>query len=586
MGGHHDQPLAARVLLLWLAGSALLILTNFAALSAVHWPDPDDQLRLLEVRSWLAGQSWFDVHQYRIAPPQGVAMHWSRLVDVPLAAVILMLTPLLGQSMAETVAAIAVPLLTLGCLLWLVCRLTARFLDREAAMLAGLLCLVAAPLALQFRPLRIDHHGWQMVAALLAITGLFARDPRKGGWITGGALALWLNISIEGLPLAAVIIGVLALRWLRDPAQRWGFVQAMMALAGGSLLLFLGTRGLSDLGNHCDAIAPVHLALFVWGALGAQLLAVANPARTWVLLAGLAGIAGGAFAILSLLAPQCAGGAFVALDPLVREFWYQSVTEGLPVWRVSLGSAAQLLGPVLLGGVGLGLQLLRSRGEVRLRWIELGLVLLAASLITLLVMRAGGVAAAIAAIPAAGLLQRGLMKARSLRQPLWRVLATLLVLALMAPGIWLAMALGQFRPSPLAQAQAKDAIFTTCEISQAAPQLASLPTGTIFAPIDIGPDLLLTSPHNVIATGHHRGSAGMQAVIAGFLAEPSAARGIIAARGADYVALCPGLIEPQNYRKAAPHGLAARLLAGQAPDWLEPLPRSAGSALLLWQVKP
>jgi len=42
------------------------------------------------------GRSWFDVHQYRIAAPEGVPMHWSRLVDIPIVGMVLLLRPLLG----------------------------------------------------------------------------------------------------------------------------------------------------------------------------------------------------------------------------------------------------------------------------------------------------------------------------------------------------------------------------------------------------------------------------------------------------------------------------------------------------------
>lgn len=35
------------------------------------FPDPDDAMRLVQVRDWLAGQSWFDVTQYRLSPPAG-----------------------------------------------------------------------------------------------------------------------------------------------------------------------------------------------------------------------------------------------------------------------------------------------------------------------------------------------------------------------------------------------------------------------------------------------------------------------------------------------------------------------------------
>ena len=46
---------------------------------------------------FLAGQSWFDVTQYRSNPPIGAPMHWSRLVDVPIAGLILLLAPFVGK---------------------------------------------------------------------------------------------------------------------------------------------------------------------------------------------------------------------------------------------------------------------------------------------------------------------------------------------------------------------------------------------------------------------------------------------------------------------------------------------------------
>jgi hypothetical protein len=69
-------------------------------------------MRLQQVRDWLAGQSWFDVTQYRVDPPHGLPMHWSRLLDVPLAAVILLVRPFAGQPAGELAACIVVPFFT------------------------------------------------------------------------------------------------------------------------------------------------------------------------------------------------------------------------------------------------------------------------------------------------------------------------------------------------------------------------------------------------------------------------------------------------------------------------------------------
>src|SRR5262245_57481523 len=61
----------------------------------------DDAMRLVQVRDLLGGQAWFDLTQYRLSPPDGVVMHWSRLIDLPIAILIrageLILSPAMAQ---------------------------------------------------------------------------------------------------------------------------------------------------------------------------------------------------------------------------------------------------------------------------------------------------------------------------------------------------------------------------------------------------------------------------------------------------------------------------------------------------------
>src|SRR5438874_10481345 len=51
--------------------------------------DTDSAMRLVQVRDLLHGQNWFDIVQHRMNAPYGLAMHWSRLVDAPLALLML-----------------------------------------------------------------------------------------------------------------------------------------------------------------------------------------------------------------------------------------------------------------------------------------------------------------------------------------------------------------------------------------------------------------------------------------------------------------------------------------------------------------
>ena len=71
--------------LMWVVAVSWLIYSRWPA---IHWltlNDTDDNMRYLQVRDWLAGQGWYDLRQYRLDPPAGFNIHWSRLVDLPIA---------------------------------------------------------------------------------------------------------------------------------------------------------------------------------------------------------------------------------------------------------------------------------------------------------------------------------------------------------------------------------------------------------------------------------------------------------------------------------------------------------------------
>jgi hypothetical protein len=76
-------------------------------------------MRLQQVRDWLAGQSWFDTRQYRVLPPEGISMHWSRYIDAGIAAILVPASWLLSPTGAEHAAVILWPTL-LACLMVLV----------------------------------------------------------------------------------------------------------------------------------------------------------------------------------------------------------------------------------------------------------------------------------------------------------------------------------------------------------------------------------------------------------------------------------------------------------------------------------
>jgi hypothetical protein len=94
MSLHRDSGFLKRLIPAFALVVFLLLLTSARSIVEHRFPDPDDALRLQQVRDWLGGQGWFDLTQHRLDPLHGgVPMHWSRLVDLPLAGVMLALRP-------------------------------------------------------------------------------------------------------------------------------------------------------------------------------------------------------------------------------------------------------------------------------------------------------------------------------------------------------------------------------------------------------------------------------------------------------------------------------------------------------------
>jgi len=581
-----------RVGVAWAIISALLILVNWGAITTWRFPDPDDTMRLIQVRDLLAGQSWFDVTQYRAdALGGGVPMHWSRIVDLPLALVILALTPFLGTASAEAAALVIVPLITLAAAMILAARIAWRLLGDQETTFTALIVALCVPVVFQLGPMRIDHHGWQLVCALAAVNGLMARSGVTGGRVIGASLATWLAISIEGLPLAAVVFAVLALRWLRDRRERVLLVSAIQSLALTSATLFLATRGFGDLATYCDAVSPLHVAMFAFGAVVLTILGRFEPIPLAMLIGGFGLAGGGALALMLYAAPQCVtGGGFSELDPLVHDFWYIDVREGMPVWHQSLKVALQYAITPLIGLFAAIQLAARSQDWLRAFWRDYAMVLGAAILVSLLVARAGAVACLLAAPPLAWQLNQWLRGIRTIERPLPRVGAMLAVACALLPTLPLALA-GLIMPARASEAASPlqhvvQLKMSDCRIEASSDILNALKPGEIYAPLDIAPKLLFLTHHSVPATGHHRGNGTMRLVIATALGSSDDARAALLERGSRYVAICPDLVEPQNYAFHAKDGFAADLREGRTPDWLQPVATAENTSFKLWRVLP
>ncbi len=575
-----DADLVVRATLAWLLMAAILLIAGLPAILDHRFNEGDDIMRLLEVRDWLAGQSWFDVSQYRIDAPYGAGMHWSRLVDVPLAVIIVLLSPIFGQPAAEHVAAVVVPLATLWLAVLLIGRIAWKICDEEATGLACLAAAIAAPLLHQMRPMRIDHHGWQIVLFMLSVNALMARDARRGGWILGGALALWLNISMEALPMVLVFGAILFVRWLRCWGDRLWLTSMLQALAAGSAALFLLTRGLTAGMPMCDAMAPAHIAALTIVALGATGLGRTETPRPWlftVLVLGTCAVTG--MVVLLQIAPQCAGGSFAGMDPLAHDIWLANVIESKPLWHHPVHLVAQILIPAFVGIV-VSLRLAARSAAWLHRWhLEYTALLLAALVMAVLLPRSSGMVAALAAVPIGIQMKQWLRQLRNLGRPGKQAMAMAGMVASLLPAMPLTL-LMQAAPS---HASVPPTVPSSCDVRDVLPALGDEPAN-ILAPIDMGPAIVLGSPHRVVATAHHRAHRGIGDTIRAFSGTQAEAHRILAKRRIGFVMMCPGQAEIGFYRRMDDTNFANGLSRGDTPDWLMPITHKGDQSVLVWRV--
>jgi hypothetical protein len=573
---------------LWLAATAAIAFPSinggvFDAMST------DDAMRLVEVRDWIGGQGWFDLFQYRLDPP-GTSMHWSRVIDAPLAALILLLRPLIGTHGAETVTLFLWPLLLFAAALAMVAAIARQMSSSVtySQITAVVLAVLSVPALIHFRPGAIDHHNAQIVLllALVLLTSQIEQSAVKAA--LGGLVAsLSLAIGIEMLPaIAATGVAVVGLFVWRGASVSRQVGAFGVALVASSLLLAPALLPLPSLALPvCDAFGGPVLLLAAGGGISLMIMVGIDRLHSTLhlrLATGAASAIALVGAFLSLFA-GCIASPYAQLDPLVTSLWVDKVVESM-----SLATMLQLAPQKVLGFYGFPLMtmgfasaaLIRSNPLVRFRWI-LGIMTLVALIGFSIWEMRGTAAASMLAAP---------IFAASLAI-LWPTLAPgrgLVLLALaVSPASFAALGLSAkplidliFKPQMTIAERSASACRTVSDVAS----MTQLPRGRVMAPIDLGPMILANTDHAVFAAPYHRNNDGNLAMLKLMLAPIPAARQILSDRRVDYVVICATAPE-QDVVKLAPDGLAARLGRGETPDFLERLDLDPTHKLSVWRVR-
>ncbi|QFT96440.1 hypothetical protein FIU85_03920 [Roseovarius sp. THAF8] len=566
--------------------------TGMAPIDTLSVSDNDDIMRFLMVRDWLAGQGWYDTTQYRMLPPEGLEMHWSRYVDLAIAAIILPLSLVMTEAQAAAVALVAWPTMLLLALIVLTGLAARRLFGGMAALVAVVAVLLWPPTGLTyFAPARIDHHNVQiLLTTLMLISVLWPGASARGGIVGGLAAALSLAVGLETMitiALAGLVLTVRAMM-LQDGAARHvaGFC---LALAWGATLFFMGQTAPGGwLVPRCDELSLPYLALAWTGAaicIGVVALSprLPNLALRVVLLVALA--AAGIVALSPLIGP-CASGPYDSLPQEVQDLITGRIIEARPtlpyLWEAN-GLGFRFVAPaamaVLLGSLTWGWQSLRGRAGAGTP-ARLGVLLLFGWLgvigalfqIRLVLMGAAAIPMLVGVVVAT-LLEWG---REGLFGRLGSVPALLVVvLTLMTPTLHGLAHGGGGAGATMTASGGQSVDADACRQPHILRSLNSVPEGVILSSSSYGPPLLLLTGHAALAGPYHRSADAIANGAVPFDGDEQTLRAALERTGADYLLLC----RDAHYGDGT--SFATQLARGLAAGGLMPVDGPAPELVLL-----
>jgi hypothetical protein len=582
----HQPNFAVLLLAAWLI-IAIELLVQYWTQTGVTLNDTDDAMRLVQLRAWLAGQGWFDLHEPRVQPPTGYDPHWSRLIDAGLAGVYLPLRLVFDAPLAERLMRAMWPML------WLVPTIAGsaatawRLAGREAALIVLMFAVLALPAFQQFAPGRIDHHNVQIAIAVLAVAATAWSDRAR--WCAGAAGALTgvgLAIGLEGVPFLVLCGAFFALRYILDRAagkllRAYGF-----AAAASTVLAFVVNVSPSQWSQSaCDTLAINSAAAVAVATLGLALVTLCRDHRMLARAVLVAMATLEAAAVFALTEPFCLLGPYAMMDPAVKPLWLAHVSEMQPLLSVFRENPLSGLAVSLFPAAGaIAMLALAASRDMRSDfgfWIA-GAALLLALAVTVAAVKGYSYAMWLAMAPVAAMALRlsALLRLRSL-VPRFIVGLLFAPAVLTAGAISVAEAAGWNRTDRPERPERQ-----ACFRSGSYGALAQLPTGLVVADIDYGPFILALTPHAVLAAPYHRLSPGVTQAHRVFASPPNQARRLLRRVHANYVVLCgsrPPADLPEAERSAS---LWSRLHAGEIPNWLVAEPSAPDSPLRIYRVRP
>ncbi len=587
--------------LYWLA-VALIIVKSLSDAFIMQSPSAqmwnDDLMRLVQVRNFLAGQGWYDVTQYRLGLEGGTVLHWSRLIDLPIAGLILFFDLFMSSKNAEITAGAVWPLFLLAIAIGLLTRISNAIGEKETGFASLYLGSFVIYMGGKFGVGSLDHHNVQIVFTLACLAAaLSSQTGYKAGIIGGLFAALSLVVGLEAIVYIALFCLAAALRWWWHGADRktatLGFSAGFFVTLIISFLAFWPETSKTDF--RCDALDEQLLLLAGFGSAGLFLIVpVLSNQSKMVRLIGLVSLGATTLIFGKLFAPDCLSNPMSQIYPDVRTYWLDRVNEAKPflVWLqdpANRSSFGQLLLPVIAVAY-LIFSIFKSQHKEEKLLLT---VLIAISwAISLYQVRASAFTD-IFIIPALALLLADSYKwYKSTNNSKIGIVFIVLIVALNSM-FWREL-ISEFTPKNDINASVSLVGANTsddeqlCLSSQLIEQLNAFEPGLIVSGTNFAPYILMETKHRVLASNFHRNHDGIQALVDFSKSDAAQAKEYLYSWNAKYVVLCTGIGDTWGQSLFAEEdGTIWPLLnAGTPPNYLTQVGEGTGILKIFQVNKP
>jgi hypothetical protein len=591
------QNLRNLVLIFWLIMIAILSITHLRTGLDYVGGDSDDVLRLVQIRDFLSGQGWFDLMQYRLGLDGGTLMHWSRLVDAPIAIMISIFSGFTTQETAETAALFVWPLLmTLPVIYGFASASRSIGGTKNSAIIGAIGAVVFIFWTGKFKPGAIDHHNVQLAIFALSVAILLDRTyPWISYGFAGFLSALALAIGAETTPLIAAICAIVAVTWawyggktLRRPTRIFS-----LSMGLSLTVIFFGTTP-PHLYNQvvCDALSMGFYALGITGSAGlffaSALLSYKSRFIRFCSLAVIGVVVG---VVALVVAPQCLQSPLADLDPFLVKMWLNNIVEARSILALLEGQPYSVFNYYMVPLLAIILCLYKISNKIQTeQHLKLLLLLCLATGISLLQVRATLFANLVAMIAMAVLVADFRTQAnadpKNVKKSLVFIFSALVSLPIIWTLVWIGLsAVFTEQKKSASNTGSKKDIQLACKTPEAFQVLAAEPKGVVSSPSNFGATVLRYTHHHAISAPYHRNQLGLLAEIKSSVATPSEAEVILKNAKVTHLVFCK--IDPQVSisTREAKDGLYALLARGEVPDYLELIEDTAENALQVYRLK-